>query len=44
VASTGELATAVMMAHSGNGTARAGGGEGTARAQSAGAQGAKPSW
>jgi hypothetical protein len=44
VASTDELATTVMMAHSGDGTARAGGGEGTARAQCAGAQGAKPSW
>jgi hypothetical protein len=44
VASTDELATAVMMAHSGDGTTRVGGGEGTARAQCAGAQGAKPSW
>jgi hypothetical protein len=44
VASTGELATAVMMAHSGDGTARAGGGEGTARAQCVMAQDAKPSW
>jgi hypothetical protein len=33
VASTDELSTAVMMAHSGDGMARAGGGEGTARAQ-----------
>jgi hypothetical protein len=44
VASTDELATAVMMAHSGDRMARAGGGEGTARAQCVGAQGAKPSW
>jgi hypothetical protein len=44
VASTGELAMTVMMAHSCDGTARAGGGEGTARAQCAGAQGTKPSW
>jgi hypothetical protein len=44
VASTGELATAVMMVHSGDGTARAGGGEGTARAQCAEAHDAKPSW
>jgi hypothetical protein len=32
VASTGELATVVMMAHSGDGTARVGRGEGMARA------------
>jgi hypothetical protein len=38
------LATAAIMAHSGDGTARAGGGDGTARAQCAGVQGAKPSW
>jgi hypothetical protein len=44
VASTSELATAVMMVYSGDGTARAGGGEGTARAQCVVAQGAKPSW
>jgi hypothetical protein len=44
VASTGELATAVMMAHRGDRTARAGGGEETARAQCAGAHDAKPNW
>jgi hypothetical protein len=43
VASTSELATMVMMAHRGDGTARVGGGEGTARAQCAGAHDAKPS-
>jgi hypothetical protein len=31
VVSTGELATTVMMAHSGDRTTRAGGGDGTAR-------------
>jgi hypothetical protein len=36
VASTGELATAVMMAHSGDGTAQAGEGEGMARTQCVG--------
>jgi hypothetical protein len=39
-ASTGELAMTVVMAQNGDGTARAGGGEGTARAQCAGAHGA----
>jgi hypothetical protein len=43
VASTDELATTVMMAHRGDGTTRAGEGEGTARAQCAGAHDAKPS-
>jgi hypothetical protein len=43
VASTDELATAVMMAHRSDGMAQAGG-EGTARAQCAGAHDAKPSW
>jgi hypothetical protein len=38
------LAAAAMMAHSGDGTARAGGGNGTYRAQCAGTQGAKLSW
>jgi hypothetical protein len=38
------LAAAVMMAHSGDGMARAGSGDGTARAQCAGTQGAKPCW
>jgi hypothetical protein len=37
VASTSELAMTVVMAQSGDGTAQKGGGEGTARAQCAGA-------
>jgi hypothetical protein len=44
VASTGELATTVMMVYSGDGTARAGGVKGQLGHSARLAQGAKPGW